>query len=198
MLSDDELQTMVAAEYLALGDLLESLPASRWDTPSLCEGWRIREVVAHVTMPVRYGEAEFMAELEACDFDFGRLSNRIAERDGALPTSKLLADVFSDVLHSWQPPGGGALGALNHVVIHGLDITEPLGVQRRSPDATIRVILDSMAGGGAANFGVDISDVQLTATDLNWSAGSGAQRSGLAEELVLYMAGRRLPDGAPS
>jgi uncharacterized protein (TIGR03083 family) len=197
MLQDDDLQAMVAADYLALGDLLEALPASRWDTPSLCEGWRIREVVAHLTMPARYSEAEFMAELNECDFDFGRLSNRIAERDGALPTTKLVADVFSDVLHGWQPPGGGAMGALNHVVIHSLDITVPLGVQRRSPDATVRVILDSLAGGGAERFGVDISDVRLTATDLDWSAGSGAERSAPAEELILHMAGRALPNGGP-
>lgn len=194
MLSDEDLQAMVTADYLALGDLLEALPPSRWDTPSLCEGWRIREVVAHLTMPARYGEAEFMAELKECDFDFGRLSNRIAERDGALPTSRLVADVFSDVLHGWQPPGGGAMGALNHVVIHSLDITVPLGVQRRSPDPTIRVILDSMAAGGAARFGVDISDVALTATDLNWSSGSGQERSGSAEDLVLYMSGRKVDD----
>ena len=25
-----------------------------WDAPSLCEGWRTREVVAHMTMPARY------------------------------------------------------------------------------------------------------------------------------------------------
>lgn len=198
MLSDDDLQAMVAAEYLALGDLLEALPASRWDTPSLCEGWRIREVVAHVTMPARYGEAEFMAELKDCDFDFGRLSDRIAERDARLPTPRLVSNVFSEVLHGWQPPGGGALGALNHVVIHSLDITVPLGVQRRSPDATIRVILDSLAGGGAQHFGVDISDIALSATDMDWSSGSGAQRSGPAEELLLYMAGRRVPTGGPS
>lgn len=192
MLSDDDLQAMVAAEYLALGDLLEALPASRWDTPSLCEGWRIREVVAHLTMPARYGEAEFMAELKDCDFDFGRLSNRMAERDGSLPTTKLVSDVFSDVMHAWQPPGGGAMGALNHVVIHSLDITVPLGVQRRSPDATIRVLLDSLAGGGAQHFGVDVSGETLTATDLTWSSGSGPERSGTAEDLVLYMAGRKV------
>jgi uncharacterized protein (TIGR03083 family) len=192
MLSDEDLQAMVAADYLALGDLLEALPASRWDTPSLCEGWRIREVVAHLTMPARYGEAEFMAELKDCDFDFGRLSNRIAERDAALPTPTLVSNVFSEVLHGWQPPGGGAMGALNHVVIHSLDITVPLGVQRRSPDSTIRVILDSMAGGGAENFGVDISALTLAATDLAWSTGSGPQRSGSAEDLVLFMAGRKV------
>lgn len=194
MLSDDDLQAMVGADYLALGDLLEALPPSRWDTPSLCEGWRVREVVAHLTMPARYGEAEFMAELKECDFDFGRLSNRIADRDAQLPIPTLVSNVRSDVLQGWQPPGGGAMGALNHVVIHGLDISVPLGVQRRSPDATIRVILDSLAGDGAERFGVDISEVALSATDLDWSAGTGTRRSGSAEDLVLYMSGRQVDD----
>jgi len=36
-----------------LADLLESLPDG-WDTPSLCAGWRVRAVVAHMTVPIRY------------------------------------------------------------------------------------------------------------------------------------------------
>jgi uncharacterized protein (TIGR03083 family) len=44
----------LADEYRALADLLESSTAAVWDAPSLCEGWRTREVVAHVTMPARY------------------------------------------------------------------------------------------------------------------------------------------------
>ena len=45
--------TDVAEEYVALADLLDSAGPGVWDAPSLCEGWRTREVVAHVTMPVR-------------------------------------------------------------------------------------------------------------------------------------------------
>ena len=55
-----------------------------WDEPSLCEGWRTREVVAHVTMPARYDGPAFMAELEAAAGDFTALSNTVAARDGAL------------------------------------------------------------------------------------------------------------------
>ena len=44
----------IADEYSALADLLEGAGAGAWDAPSLCEGWRTREVVAHVTMPARY------------------------------------------------------------------------------------------------------------------------------------------------
>ncbi len=55
---------------------------------ALC-GWRVREVIAHLTMAARYPEQEFMAELQRCGFDFTRLSNEIASRDAGLPTASL-------------------------------------------------------------------------------------------------------------
>src|ERR1700693_3620101 len=93
MMTDHELQPLVAATYVALADLLDALAAQRWDTPSLCEGWRVREVVAHLTMPARYNEDAFMAELRDDEFDFTRLSNRIASRDAKLPTSDLVGNL---------------------------------------------------------------------------------------------------------
>jgi hypothetical protein len=111
-------------------------------------GWRVREVIAHMTMAARYSEKEFMAELRRCDFDFSRLSNQIAAWDANLPTSELVANLRTDVMHHREQPGGGIYGALNHVVIHGLDVTVPLGVPCRSPDKTIRVVLDDLTDGG--------------------------------------------------
>src|SRR5260370_20880532 len=148
MTDETDLQPVVPAESLALGDLRGPATEAQWDTPSLCAGWRVREVIAHMTMAARYSEEEFMAELRRCDFDFGRLSNQIAARDAELPASELAASLRAEVMQHWTPPGGGWHGALNHVVIHGLDVTVPLGVPRRSPDATIRVVLDDLTAGG--------------------------------------------------
>lgn len=196
MSDDDDLQPVVASEYLALADLLERLPAARWDTPSLCAGWRVREVVAHMTMAARYDTDAFMAELRDCGFDFTTLSNRIAARDAELPPDELVGAMRSDVMQHWAPPGGGYRGALNHVVVHGLDLTEPLGAPRTSPDATIRIVLDDLtAGGGHAHFGADIGGRTLRATDIDWSYGSGPPVAGPASDLVLHLCGRRLPAG---
>jgi uncharacterized protein (TIGR03083 family) len=115
MTNDVELQPVVAAEFLALADLLAAASAAEWDHPSLCEGWRVREVIAHLTMAARYSEEEFMAELQRCDFDFTRLSNEIADRDAELSVVDLVADLRADTMHHWTPPGGGYHGALNHV-----------------------------------------------------------------------------------
>lgn len=196
MTDDAGLQPVVAAEFLALADLLESASEAQWDTSSLCEGWRVREVIAHMTMAARYPEEKFMAELRRYDFDFGRLSNEIASRDAGLPASELIANLRSDTMQHWAPPGGGYHGALNHVVIHGLDVTVPLGVPRRSPDETIRIILDDLTKADVhARFGTRIEGRRLQATDLDWSYGSGSPLRGAAEDLALVLCGRTLPPG---
>lgn len=194
--TDADRQTAITSEYLALAGVLDTLSDVGWDTPSLCAGWRVREVVAHMTMPVRYSTAEFMAELQDCGGDFTRLSNVIATRDASLPASTLVDNLRDERLHHWTPPGGGSTGALNHVVIHGLDITVPLGVKRRAPDETVRVVLDDLTHGGThAHFGFDLDGLSLRATDMDWSFGSGMPISGTADDLALLICGRTLPPG---
>ncbi len=186
----------IADEYRALADLLDAADITVWDTPSLCERWRTREVVAHMTMPARYSGPEFMAELAAAGGDFTLLSDTVAARDGGLPVETLLFGLRSDVLHGWEPPGGGLEGALTHCVIHGLDIIEAVPLERRVPDARLARVLGIVARPGSPNlFGADLSGVELRADDLDWSFGSGALVSGPAQALALVACGRRLPPG---
>jgi len=108
--TDVDRQAAAAAEYLALAELLDTQPEAAWDTQSLCEAWRVREVVAHMTMPVRYTMEQFGAELQACEGDFTRLSNTVASRDAALPVDVLVGNLRDEMLHAWTPPGGGSTG----------------------------------------------------------------------------------------
>jgi uncharacterized protein (TIGR03083 family) len=193
---EDTIRATVAAEYVALADLLEAAREEVWDTASLCQGWRTREVVAHMTMPVRYDGPAFMAELEAAGGDFTSLSNAVAARDGALATSDLVAGLRSPSLHGWQPPGGGPSAALTHCVIHQLDITEAVPLARRVPDDCMARVLGIVAAPDTPNlFAVDLSGVALRADDLDWSVGSGAIVSGPAQALALVACGRLLPGG---
>jgi hypothetical protein len=153
-------------------------------------------VVAHVTMPARYSGPEFMAELQAAGGDFTRLSNVVADRDGALPVTRLLDGLRSDVLHSWLPPGGGVEGALTHCVIHGLDIIEAVPLDRKVPELLVRAVLDLLSVPDGPNpFGVELSGVRLEADDMEWSLGAGEVVSGPGQALVLVLSGRSLPPG---
>lgn len=189
--TDDALQILVGAEYLALADLLGTVEPAGWDTPSLCEGWRVREVVAHMTMATRYSEADFMAELRDCEFDFTRLSNRVATRDAELPIPDLLAQLRSDVMQTWTPPGGGYAGALNHVVVHGFDVTVPLGRPRVTSEEALCTVLDGLTAGGVhEHFGIDVNGRRFVASDLDWSYGEGQTIRGSGQDLVLKLTGR--------
>ncbi len=186
----------VEGELLHLADLLDGSPPEVWDAASLCEGWRTREVVAHMTMPARYSADAFMAELEAAGGDFTRLSDTLAARDGGLPESTLVAGLRSQVLREWQPPGGGVEGALTHCVIHGLDVTEALGSERTVPaDRIVRVLRSVGPPAGPNLFGVDLTGIELRADDIEWSLGSGDLLSGPAQVLALVICGRRVPHG---
>jgi uncharacterized protein (TIGR03083 family) len=190
----DDIRDMIAAERGALAELLAGLPAEQWQEPSLCAGWRVMEVVAHITMPFRYSARRFVVEMAKSRGKFTVMSDRVARRDaGALSTAQLTAAVADNVRHPWKPPGGGYLGALTHDIIHGLDITLPLGIERRVPADRLGAILPSLTT--LRYFGVDLSGVELHATDIPWSFGSGSPVTGTAQDLALVLCGRRLPPG---
>jgi len=187
---------LIAAERQALATGLSGLTPEQWDTPTLCAGWRVREVTAHITMPFRYSTEQYLRELQASHGDFNQMADRCARRDAARPAAELLAALADNVHNPWQPPGGGPVGALCHDVIHGLDITVPLATGRRVPEQHLLTVLGFLTGrGGGEVFGTDLARVTLRADDLDWSYGSGEPVTGLGQHLLLAMAGRRLPAG---
>jgi hypothetical protein len=86
-------------------------------------------------------------------------------------------------------------GALTHDVIHGLDITVPLGIDRHVPDGRLRIVLHGITPKRVKFFGVDLDGIQLRADDLDWTFGSGTPLSGTAQDLLLILSGRMLPAG---
>jgi uncharacterized protein (TIGR03083 family) len=190
-----DLQSWVAPTFDNLADLLASAPAETWDAPSLCEGWQVRHVVAHVAMPVRLTPETFGAEMAAAGGDFGVLSNTVAARDASLPPADQLAALRSPALQAWQPPGGGEVGALTHAVIHSLDVTVALDRPAVAPADAVIAVLDQLTGADGAWFGIDLTGVRLEATDTDWNWGTGDVVRADGGQLVALLSGRTLPDG---
>jgi uncharacterized protein (TIGR03083 family) len=190
-----DLQSFVAPTYDRLASLLASMPAQTWDSPSLCENWQVRHVIAHVTMPARLTPEQFGAEMAAAGGDFTVLSDTVAARDASLPLTDQLDALRSQLLHQWQPPGGGAAGALSHAVIHSLDVTVALGRPTVAPNEAVVAVLDQLTAANGAFFGVDLTGVQLEAADTGWSWGSGETIRANSDLLAALLSGRTLPDG---
>lgn len=190
------IQDAIRAERSDQAELLGQLDEQQWEAPSLCEGWRVKEVVAHTTLPFRTSTGRVLLEMLKVGGSFNRASDRMARRDAALlSTTDLLTSLRDNLGHPWTPPGGGPVGALSHDVIHGLDITVALGLDRRVPHERLRPVLAGVKPGHVKYFGADIKGKRLEATDLDWTFGDGTPVRGLAQDLLLVVCGRRLPDG---
>jgi uncharacterized protein (TIGR03083 family) len=191
------IRELIAEDRRGLAGMLEGLSDEQWEAPSLCAGWQVRHVVAHVTMPLRYTTAQFLLGMAKARGNFQRMSDGVARRDAGLPRRQLVAALAENADHPWKPPAGGFEAALTHEVIHGLDITGALGIEREIPAPAMTAVLDTITGPvSLKHFGVELSGLELAATDLDWTWGSGSPVRGRAEHLALMLTGRRVPDGA--
>ncbi|MFE2143420.1 maleylpyruvate isomerase family mycothiol-dependent enzyme [Streptomyces sp. NPDC059456] len=191
------LKAAIAAERRELADLLDALTADDWQAPSLCAGWTVREVVAHQSMGFRLSLPATLGELLKARGNLHRMTDRVARRDAAAhSTAELSAFLRDHAHHPWTPPVGGLPAALGHDVVHGLDVTTALGLDRRVPEDRLRILLASIRPRGLKFFGVDLTGVRLCAQDMDWSYGSGADAvHGAAQDLLLLAFGRRPPPG---
>ena len=179
------------AERRRLADLLAGLEPDQWAADSLCTGWRIREVVAHITMPFRTRPLPFLLGMVRSGFSFNRYADRAARRDTSrLTDAQLLASLRDNVTHPWRPPGGGQVGALSHDVIHGLDITEPLGLPP-APASRIALVLGSVGPRNLRFFGTEL-DHRFVATDADVTLGAGPDVHLPAKDILLTITGRRV------
>ncbi|MET8873338.1 maleylpyruvate isomerase family mycothiol-dependent enzyme [Nocardia sp. NPDC004604] len=196
-MTDTEVRKAIEAERGELADLLGGLDAGQWDEPTLCAGWRVREVVAHITMPFRLTTPRFALEMLKARGNFNRMADKTARADAAVLTADdLIAAVRDNVTHPWKPPGGGFAGALSHDVIHGLDITVALGLDRVVPADRMRLVLGALSPRSVKYFGVDLDGIELRADDLDFSYGTGSVLAGSAQDLLLVLCGRTLPAGS--
>ena len=207
---------IIAAHRRSLAAALSTLTADQWRGPSLCAGWTPAHVLAHLTMPFRISEPDFMAGLQRCGGDFTKFSDEIAARDSKLRPADLVDVLRENADNPWAPPGGGLTGALSHDVIHGLDITWPLAMPQEIPASAMTIVLDSITSplaldagevraaeisaaekgaeaGHTTLFGFPLSGIRVRATDLDWSAGDGEELAGRSRDLLPLLAGRLVP-----
>jgi uncharacterized protein (TIGR03083 family) len=189
-----DLMPTISGERRAFSDVLEGLAEADWNAPSLCEGWRVREVVAHMTMPFRYPAPRFLGEMVRSRGNFARMADRVARRDARAPIGTLLDGWRTNENHPWKPPGGGLKGALTHDVVHGLDITIPLGIEHPVSEQALRVVLDHATTPlSLKHSGLDVTGIRFEADDLDWAFGDGEPLRGRARYLLMVLMDRRLP-----
>ena len=162
-----------------------------WDKPGLADGWTVREMVAHMTMPLRFSPGRYGVELLRAGGSFDRMAGRVAHRDGARPIAELAAEYRGLIGSRWRPPRAGFEAPLTHDAVHGLDVCRPLGIDWRPSAAATRTVLTHLTSPASLRyFHLDLDGLDLRAPDVGWQHGAGAEVSGDGVDLVLALAAR--------
>ena len=193
-LSTDAVWEAVDGERRALADRVAALPDSAWDAPSLCDAWRVREVVAHLTL-AHTGPGRAAVEAVRARGSFDRMIRDSALRRAATPRSELVAALRAMVGSRRRAPGISPLEPLLDVLVHGQDIALPLGLERSMPldaatTAATRVWTAPWPVSQAFSARRRLRGLQLVADDVDWSVGDGTRVEGPVEALLLVLTGR--------
>ena len=189
---------LVRQERAEVLSLLSELGAQQWDTPSLCAGWRVRDVAVHmlVDAPVEeLGLSRVLLKMARWRFSVHRANTWWVERNADCATSSIV-ERFARSLE----PGRlsrllGAESQLRASVIHHQDMRRPLGLPRCIPPETLTAVLDVvLTPKGSANLGSRkrSSELRLQATDVDWCWGDGPEVRGPGEAILMALAGRAI------
>jgi uncharacterized protein (TIGR03083 family) len=184
---------MVHAERASLINDLECLEDAQWEEPSLCDGWTVHDLAAHLVDTALTTRLGFVAGLLRARFDFHRQNARgLESRRGASPQQTLQR--LQAVASRTSTPPAPLDSRLVEQVVHGEDIRRPLGLIRDYPEEAVVRSLRLQARtpasfGGAREL---VAAVRLTASDADLTVGDGPEVSGPALSLLLAACGRRV------
>lgn len=182
------LMDMAFDERSDLAAFLQSLQPPDWDTPSLCAGWTVKDVVAHV---VSYEELGVLGLMRR--FVKGRVvrANEVGVKEfGPLPPRDLMDFLQRHLRPRGLTAGFGGMIALVDGTIHHQDIRRALGRPRAVPTDRLECILPLVPGNPRLGAGRRIRGLRLQATDVTWQHGDGPEVRGTGEALLMAMAGR--------
>jgi uncharacterized protein (TIGR03083 family) len=182
---------VIHAERLALVSDLHSLTPEQWETPSLCAGWSVRDVLAHMTATAKMTPGRFLGQLIGSGFRFNAVQEKGVAAERGRDGSDTLAEFETHISAETHPPGPVDTW-VGEVVVHSLDIRRPLGIQHTYADAALTRAADFYRKSnlliGAKRRAEGLT---LRATDVDWKAGTGPEVSGPLPSIILAITGRR-------
>ena len=184
---------IVHAERAALIADLRHLDDAQWAQPSLCDGWTVHDVVAHLVDNALTTKLGLIVDMARARFDFDRQNVNGVERARGATPQETLQRLRRVATRTSGPPAPLDTRIVEEVV-HGEDIRRAVGLTRTYPqEAVVRSLrqqarMPASFGGGKEL----VARVRLTAADLDLSIGEGPEVEGTALALLLAITGRRV------
>ncbi|WP_280357779.1 maleylpyruvate isomerase family mycothiol-dependent enzyme [Nocardia otitidiscaviarum] len=183
---------IIEEQRLAIADMLSGLSPEQWRTPSLCTGWSVREVAAHVALtPTPPAFPLMLSTGIRARGNYNRFIDIITRRYAADPDFDPVAALRTHAASRDLPKLTNYRNILFDTMVHAQDMAIPLG-----HTITVSPAAAAAAADRAVEVGWPVWDrhrldgVRLRATDSSWEHGDGLEIHGPALPLLLVITGR--------
>jgi uncharacterized protein (TIGR03083 family) len=188
---DEAYWSAVRTMRLRIAGLLDPLSPAEWNAPSLCRGWRVRDVAGHLALVPAITTWDMIAVAPRARFNPNRINTLLAIRQGSGDPDEIVAKIRE---HAGERRTAKLLDTRNSLfdaIVHSQDIALPLGKHFPVPVEYSREGLQRVwSMGWPFNARRNLADLTLRATDTDWAAGAGPEVDGTALSLLLLLTGR--------
>ena len=186
---------IATANRLLAADMFATLTPEQWRAPSLCAGWTVREVAAHLLEPLEteVGTLKLLVYLVRYRGSLDRMVDDTARKVAARPTDELVTGLRKRASTRLTPPVIGPLGPMTDTCIHLRDAARPLGLDVCPPPASWRPALDFLVSKPATKGFIPrdrLTGLRLVATDQDWRHVDGPEIIGSSEAIAMAVSGR--------
>ncbi|MGZ4748320.1 MAG: maleylpyruvate isomerase family mycothiol-dependent enzyme [Oryzihumus sp.] len=198
----DRLADLIRTERVALIDDLVTLTPDEWFARSLCGGWTVQDVAAHLAWAPVLPVTEFARTFLRSGMHVNRTNAQLATRWSRRGPDMILRQLRDNAARDAKPHGVPRMAALVDAVVHALDIRRPLARKRLLPAETFIATADYSVGlrgpltvlvGGSARKRV--AGLRLIASDGSWTHGEGPEVHASPDALLLVLYGRPVGPG---
>ena len=190
-MDEAEIWKVIEQGRAELADLFETFDAERWTRATLCEGWTMREMAAHLSVGSRIGVSSALAGLVRARGDFNRFVDITARRDATRPTGELVAELRAAARSRRLAPGQSLTNAVLDVLVHAQDVAVPLGLDWPMDLPAARLAAaDTWRRSFPFRARRRLRGFRLVATDIAWAAGDGSEVRGPISALLMLLTGR--------
>jgi uncharacterized protein (TIGR03083 family) len=198
----DALWAHVDDQRRRTADLLDRLRPEEWDHPSLCEGWTVRHVAAHLTL-----QQQRLRDVVAFVARHPRLMRSLTLNASIHDSAVVQAEVLScdEIIARIRGMIGSrrhnafvtALETLTDILVHSQDIAVPLDRElvmqpAASALAATRRWDTRNTWMATVNRRIALDGYRLSATDSTWTRGDGLEVAGPIGSILLLLTGREV------
>jgi len=192
---DPDYEALLWEESGDIAQLIDEIDDPDFDVASLCEGWRVRDVVSHMIVGHTTPMPSMLMSIAKYGFNVPKGSKEMSHEYGSAHTPDQIRTAWSGVADDHTMKGISQVipkkeGFTDHL-IHNQDMRRPLGRPREIAPERLSAALDALPTiGGFLKSKQRMKGLRWVATDIGWDSGQGPEVHGAAEALILAAAGR--------